>query len=234
MEETKKLPKALVDVGGHPLIYLVLKNLASFAGIRSAVVATGRMAQLVEDKMGKECHGIEIQYVTNERHDDTNNAYTLWLLREHLLDGILLVNTDVLFDGRLLRRVESSPFRHFLVVDGTHPLDKEDMKVELLDTRIVDISKELDPAASHGEYIGIAGFGAEAAAELVKELNERIVVENQTDIYYEDVIKRILGRCSIHAVDIAPFEWIEIDTLEDLKTARDVVYPRIRDALGWR
>jgi len=232
--ETERLPKALVDICGHPLMELIFKNLASFTRTRSVIVATGHMADMVEERIGKECHGIRIEYVINVEYDSTNNAYTLWLLREHLSNGFLLINTDVLFDGRLLGRVELSSVRNFLVVDGTHPLDEEDMKVELLDGRIVDISKGLDPAGSHGEYIGIAGFGAEGAAELVKELDETAVGKKKTDIYYEDVIQRILERCTIRALDSAPYVWTEIDTLEDLKVARTKVYPGICEALGWR
>ncbi len=232
--ETRNLPKALVEVRGHSLLELVLGNLSSFTGARSVVVATGHFHELVEEKIDCEYAGLKIDYLVNEDYESTNNCYTLWLLRHHLADGFLLVNTDVLFDGRILKKAEESSYESFIVVDMLRTLDEEDMKVRLEDSRIVDISKELDPVLSHGEYIGILGFGPRTSGELIRELERTVEEEGETGIYYEDVVRRMLDRCSIHAVGSDPYEWIEIDTLADLKAARESVYSRIAGALGWK
>jgi choline kinase len=158
--ETQNVPKALVEVHGHSLLELILWNLSRFTGTRSVVLATGHFHGLVEEKIGSEYAGLKIGYLVNEDYESTNNCYTLWLLREHLADGFLLVNTDVLFDGRILEKAEASSYESFIVVDVLRILDEEDMKVRLENSRIVEISKELDPALSHGEYIGILGFGS--------------------------------------------------------------------------
>lgn len=232
--ETENAPKALLNIGGHSLIELIFRNLSSFTRIDSVIVATGHMADAVRTKIGKRFERMAIEYVESKEYDSTNNAYTLWLLKDYLREGFLLVNTDVLFDGRILAQEGISFDRSFLVIDSSHALDEEDMKVELRESRIVNISKELNPSTSHGEYIGICGFDPATAAELARELDETVIKKKQTGIYYEDVIAPILNRCPIYAVESSPLRWIEIDTLEDLASARNRVYPEISGVLGWK
>lgn len=232
--ETLDLPKALVEVHGSSLLELILRNLSEFTDVESVVIATGHLHELIEERIGRDNSGLEIEYVVNEQYESTNNCYTLWLLREHLVDGFLLVNTDVLFDGRILARALAAPHGSFIVVDEVQPLDEEDMKVKLADSRVIDISKELDPAESHGEYIGILGFGRETSQALTEELDRTVRDGSETGIYYEDVVQRMLVHSPIHAVRSDPYQWIEIDTLQDLELARNEIYTRIAGVLGWK
>jgi choline kinase len=232
--ETEDLPKALVDVGGFTLLELILKNISSYTGVQSVVVATGHFNELIEERIGRKRDGLDIEYVVNQHYESTNNCYTMWLLKEHLAEGFLLVNTDVLFDGRILEKALAAPHESFIVVDAVQRLDEEDMKVEFVGSRIVNISKELDPAGSHGEYIGILGFDPETAQALIKELDKTVVNRGERGIYYEDVIQEMLEDWPIYAVGSDPYDWIEIDTLDDLSRARGEIYTRIAGALGWK
>src|SRR5262249_44751748 len=90
------LPKALLPVAGPTTILdIALSNLAA-VGLSDVVVVVGYRA----DAVAKRCrelearHGVRLNLVTNDRAEEWNNAYSLWLARDHFRGGALLVNGD--------------------------------------------------------------------------------------------------------------------------------------------
>jgi L-glutamine-phosphate cytidylyltransferase len=87
--------------------------------------------------------------------------------------------------------------------------------------RIARFGKGVPLAESHGESIGIERIDAGAANKLFNALDERIAagVEN---LYYEDVYSQMIGRGELRAevADVSGLRWTEVDTFEDLETAR--------------
>src|ERR1700683_4283971 len=86
--DTDGLPKALLPVDGQVTILdIALRNLAA-VGLRDIVIVVGYAADLERD------HGVRLTLVHNDRAEEWNNAYSLWLAREHFAAGALLVNGD--------------------------------------------------------------------------------------------------------------------------------------------
>jgi L-glutamine-phosphate cytidylyltransferase len=90
----------------------------------------------------------------------------------------------------------------------------------------VRFGKAVPLAESHGESIGIERISAGASAKLFDALDERIAA-GVTDLYYEDVYSQMIGRGELSAIaaDVSGLRWTEVDTFEDLETARKLFGP---------
>ena len=94
--DTDALPKALLPVDGQVTILdIALRNLAA-VGLRDIVIVVGYAADAVRGRLAglERQHGVRLTLVDNERAEEWNNAYSLWLAREHFAAGALLVNGD--------------------------------------------------------------------------------------------------------------------------------------------
>jgi choline kinase len=217
-------PKCLLDVGGISLIERQIDTLRSLA-IRDIIVVVGCGAGLVRAACGP-----EITYVTNDRYAVTNSLFSLWLAREHLRDGFVVLNADVLFDRRMLARLLASRREDALlyepVADRTSALGDEEMKVRINNRRVVEISKEIDPAVADGENVGIVKFGA-AGADLVVEHMDRLVSEGADRAWAPRAFQEFTRDRSLFAIATSGDPWIEIDFTEDHQRAETEVLPRI-------
>ena len=94
--DTDALPKALLPVAGTATILdIALRNLAA-AGLDEVVIVVGHAGQAIADRAAalERAHQVRLTLVPNDRAMDWNNAYSLWLAREHFAAGALLVNGD--------------------------------------------------------------------------------------------------------------------------------------------
>src|SRR3954470_21515950 len=93
---TDTLPKALVPVDGDTTIMdISLRNLAA-AGLTDVTIVVGYCAGAVEERVSdfQEKYGVKISLVHNDKAEEWNNAYSLWLARDHFAQGALMVNGD--------------------------------------------------------------------------------------------------------------------------------------------
>jgi choline kinase len=233
--DTDALPKALLPVDGEATILdIALRNLAA-VGLREIVIVVGYAADVVRDRAAalEREHGVRLTLVDNDRAEEWNNAYSLWLAREHFAAGALLVNGDtvhpVSVEKALLAAGQGSaddgaaPQPGIIIaVDDIKDLADEEMKV-IIDSggRLTRITKLMDPALAHGEYIGATLIGAAAAAPLAAALEA--TWRRDPSLYYEDGFQELADRGG--AIGVAPIgevEWVEVDNHADLRRAREI------------
>ena len=236
--DTDALPKALLPVDGEVTILdIALRNLAA-VGLRDIVIVVGYAAAAVRDRAAalERAHGVRLTLVDNDRAEDWNNAYSLWLAREHFAAGALLVNGDTVHPvsvektllGQPSRPARDRPARDrpaagiLIAVDDVKRLADEEMKVIIdSDGRLTRITKLMDPALAYGEYIGATLIGAAAAAPLAAALEA--TWRRDPSLYYEDGYQELADRGG--AIGIAPIgevEWVEVDNHDDLRRAREI------------
>ncbi|GAB2846917.1 phosphocholine cytidylyltransferase family protein [Actinocorallia aurea] len=226
---TDTLPKALVPVDGDTTIMdISLKNLSE-VGLTEIVIVVGYCANAVEErKAGLEAkYGVTITLVHNDKAEEWNNAYSMWLAREHFAKGVLMVNGDtvhpVSVEKTLLaaRDAGRSP-GILLAVDDVKKLADEEMKVILSPEGTLErITKLMDPAEAAGEYIGATLLEPEVAEALADSL--RATFEKDPDLYYEDGYQEFVNRGNAIAVaPIGDVSWVEVDNHEDLAKAREI------------
>jgi len=222
---TEHLPKCLLDMGGSTIFDRQVSAIRA-AGIREVALVVGyRREQLVEHAR-RRYPDVDFTVVVNHLFFDTNTAYSLWAAADAFLDrDFVLMNGDVLFEPRLLERVLESPHAAALAVERK-PCGDEEVKVICDDSgRIQTIGKELDPARSLGEFIGVARFNATLTSAFYRELDS-LHHRQEHNAYFEAALDAICDKHPLHAVDVTEFPCIEIDFPEDYDKARTEVLAR--------
>lgn len=221
-------PKCLFEVGGQTLLARQVEALRE-AGINEIVIVVGFEAERI-----RRLYKHTASFVINSRFEETSSLYSLWLAREHLLDGFVVLNCDVLFHPQLLARLLSSPFDDALLIDlvdkNDNHLGDEEMKIKLRDGLVVDISKDMDPAEADGENVGIVKFSADGARRLVEEMDV-LIASGRLREWAPRAFLSFAQRFPLHAISTADCPWIEIDFPEDYRRATEEVFPQI-DAMA--
>ena len=224
--DTDALPKALLPVdGGVTILDIALRNLAA-VGLRDIVIVVGYAADVVRERVAslEREHGVRLTLVDNDRAEEWNNAYSLWLAREHFAAGALLVNGDTVHPVSVEKTLLAATQQAGLViaVDDIKRLAEEEMKV-IIDSggRLTRITKLMDPALAYGEYIGATLIGASAAAPLAAALEA--TWRRDPSLYYEDGFQELTDRGgTIEVAPIGEVEWVEVDNHDDLRRAREI------------
>mgnify|MGYP000321378446 FL=1 len=222
---TDTLPKALVPVDGETTILDIgLRNLAA-AGLTDVVVVVGYAADAVRTRQAdlQDRHGVKLTLVDNDRAEEWNNAYSLWLAREHFAAGALLVNGDTVHPASVEQTLLAGRGPGILLaVDTVKKLADEEMKVVFDDAgQLTRITKLMDPAQAHGEYIGATLIEASAAAGLAEALEA--TWRRDPNLYYEDGYQEYADRGGeVRAAPIGDVDWVEVDNHDDLIKARDI------------
>jgi choline kinase len=230
--DTDGLPKALLPVDGPVTILdIALRNLAA-VGLRDVTVVVGYAAGAIRDRVPalEAGHGVRLTLVDNDRAEEWNNAYSLWLAREHFAAGALLVNGDTVHPASVERTLLAATGQADIVlaVDDVKSLADEEMKVILgPDGRLTRITKLMDPAQAHGEYIGATLINPAAAAPLADALEA--TWRRDPSLYYEDGYQEFADRGGvIKTASIGKVDWVEVDNHDDLRRAREIVAPLCR------
>jgi choline kinase len=225
--DTDHIPKALLPVDGESTILdLGLRNLAA-VGIADVVVLVGYSAAAIAQRVPEleRRHGVALELVHNARAEEWNNAYSLWLAREHFGRGALLVNGDTVHPASVeqtLLAARDGNSDLVLALDDVKKLADEEMKVTLgSDGRLARISKQLDPADADGEYIGASLIEPRSAAPLADALES--TWRRDPGLFYEDGYQELADRGGVVvAARIGVVDWVEVDDHQDLRLARSI------------
>jgi choline kinase len=224
--DTDALPKALLTIADEMTILdLILRNFASVE-ITEAVLVVGHRAETVIGRQTvlERTHGVRLSFVHNDRAADWNNCYSLWLARDHLREGVLLVNGDTVHPPSVEKNLLAHNGRGSVVlaVDAAKPLAEEEMKLTV-DARgnVSKISKLLSPALADAEYIGATLVDVAAGVALGVALEQ--TWRRNPHLYYEDGFQTFIdGGGSITTAPIGAVEWVEVDSHDDLARAREI------------
>ena len=171
---TDTLPKALVPVDGDTTILdIALRNLAAL-DLRDVVVVVGYAAAAVEARREdlERRHGVSLTLTYNDKAEIWNNAYSMWVARDQMADGVLMVNGDTVHPVSVEETLLSSRGPGLLLaVDTAKRLADEEMKVQVsVEGDLTRITKQMDPAQAYGEYIGATLVEAAAVPALADDV----------------------------------------------------------------
>jgi choline kinase len=224
---TDELPKTLLEVtdDGRSILELAVANLSS-VGITDIAVVTGHAAEAIEKiaPTFEDRYDVHLDLRFNENYATMNNAYSVWCVRDVFSDGAVLVNGDTVHPASVERRLLDArgdgPV--LLAVDDDKSLGEEEMKVQLEDGHLRLITKLMDPADAHGEYIGVTLIEADAGAQLADAL--QATYDRDVNLYYEDGYQEFADRGGIvRAVPIGEqVPWVEVDDHADLARAKQI------------
>jgi choline kinase len=222
---TADLPKTLLPLtDGRTILDLALSNLRA-VGLENVVVVTGFAAERVEERAREleRRYGLSLDLVFNDRAEEWNNAYSLWLAREAFREGALLVNGDTVHPAAVEESLLAARGADVLLaVDREKPLGDEEMKILVSEEgRLRRISKHIDPETAAGEYVGVTLIEPAASGPLADALEA--TWRRDPSLYYEDGFQELVDRGGEVAVaPIGTVEWVEVDDHADLARAREI------------
>ncbi len=222
---TDTLPKALVPVDGETTIMdISLRNLAA-AGLTDVTIVVGYRSSAVEVRQAsfEKKYGVTISLVHNDKAEEWNNAYSLWLARDHFARGALMVNGDTVHPVGVEQTLLANRGPSILLaIDTVKKLADEEMKTTFsADGQLTKITKLMDPAEAYGEYIGANIIEPSAAADLADAL--KATWERDPNLYYEDGFGEFARRGGqVRAAPIGDVDWVEVDNHDDLAKAREI------------
>lgn len=225
---TDKTHKALLPVGGRPLLARMLTALAD-CGIRETLIVVGHCADQVRALAGNRLGRMAIRYVDNPEYTK-GSVLSLYAARAALAEPTLVMDADVLFPREFLRRLLAVPAPSALLLDKGFADTGEEVKLYTRGDRVIALGKKIVPEAwdAVGEGIGFFKSGAEAGPEFVRAM-EHVIHTGDGLNEYEDALNIVLQRVHVGWVDVTGLPWTEIDFAEDLRRAGDDVLPRVRE-----
>ncbi len=252
--DTDALPKALLPVDGQVTILdIALRNLAA-VGLRDIVIVVGYAADAIRDRVAdlERDHKVGLTLVDNDRAEEWNNAYSLWLGREHFAAGALLVNGDTVHPVSVEKTLLSAAGAAsttgaagttgaaetagsagtgqaggrqadlILAVDDIKRLAEEEMKVVIGADGMITRITKLMDPALAYGEYIGATLIGAAAAAPLAAALEA-TWRRDPSLYYEDGFQELAERGGAIAVaPIGDVEWVEVDNHDDLRRAREI------------
>ena len=221
---TDERPKCLLTVGSRTLLQRTFDAMIA-AGISEFVVVTGYRGEMIRDfLLNTYPSSLTFHFLHNADYEHNNNIYSLWMTRE-LVRGreFLLLDSDILFDPAIIQRMLQEPGTALAL--NRHELGEEEIKV-IVDSnnQVVEISKVCSPSEAIGESVGIEKMEADYSVALFVELDRMIEGEGLIDIFYERAFERLIPQGhSFHIVDTTDYFSIELDTVDDFNSARELI-----------
>ena len=221
---TDERPKCLLTVGSRTLLQRTFDAMIA-AGISEFVVVTGYRGEMIRDfLLNTYPSSLTFHFLHNADYEHNNNLYSLWMTRE-LVRGreFLLLDSDILFDPAIIQRMLQEPGTALAL--NRHELGEEEIKV-IVDSnnQVVEISKVCSPSEAIGESVGIEKMEADYSEALFAELDRMIEGEGLIDIFYERAFERLIPQGhSFHIVDTTDYFSIELDTVDDFNSARELI-----------
>ncbi len=221
-EVTGDRPKCLVRIGDQTLLERQIQSLRRCGVDEIAVVAGHRAADV------RRVCAPGIDLVINSRYESTNSLYSLWLARDLLTDGFVVLNCDVLFHDQLLWDLLTARDEDALLMAkaGGQAYSDEEMKIRVRGGCVAEIAKTLDSAETDGENVGIAKFGRDGAAALVEQMTG-ILADGGLREWLPRAFDRFARRRPLRVVETRGLPWTEIDFPEDYWRACADVLPAL-------
>lgn len=216
---TDERPKALVDLGGISPLELQLDLLLS-RDVRRIVLVTGYKRHMTEQAAADRIAGrAELAIVWNPFWSVTNVIGSAWMARDQLFAPFVYLHADTVLEPSILDDLLAETGAAALAVDF-RPCEPEQMKAEVVDGRIVHLSKDLPPDRTAGEFIGVGVF-RDAARDAIRDGLDAVLGLGMLQAYFEAAINQAVDHgLTVRAVPTEGRRWTEIDFEEDLLLAR--------------
>lgn len=162
----------------------------------------------------------ELTYVYNQFFDQTNTSKSLLrALKKYKDKSVLWINGDVVFDKHIFDKLQPLiTAKISFVAVNTNKVGEEEVKYVLKDGYINQLSKTVKNGA--GEAVGINFISSDDIPIFINRLEE---CDNND--YFERGLELAINKddLKIKAVDISQYNCMEIDFIEDLENANNML-----------
>jgi L-glutamine-phosphate cytidylyltransferase len=210
-------PKCLLKMNGKSLLQHQLEALADL-GISDIHIIVGyRSDEIVRVLPAHVRHHVYEQYA------ETNNLWTLAAFSELLCGDCIVQFADVRVSREALEDLSRSASDVALLADGRQCLEGT-MRVRACGERLLDVGSHIPLAEGHGNFIGVARFGAAASPRLGQLVSRCVRFGERRKDYYTAVLPELCSQHPAHVVWLGGKPWVEIDDVADLARANAIPF----------
>ncbi len=227
-EITDDRPKGFIVLNELPIIEESILKLID-AGMRKIYIGTGYHSEKYDD-LAKE-YDVTVTCIRNELYATSGSMYTLYRMKEQIKEDFLLLESDLIYDRHGLDQVIRSPWPDTLLTSGrTNSGDEAYVEINQKNC-LVNVSKDPNQLGCiYSELVGISKISRCTFHKLCAFAEQSFQTNFMLD--YEFALVGIATETDIHVLKIDDFIWSEIDDKEQLKRARNLIYPKISEREG--
>ncbi|MDA7557780.1 phosphocholine cytidylyltransferase family protein [Flavobacteriaceae bacterium] len=208
-------PKPLTPLkNGKSIMKMQVENMTSRYDIDDINVVVGFKKDLIMERFP------ELTYIYNPFFDQTNTSKSLLrALKKYKDKSVLWINGDVVFDKHIFDKLQPLiTAKTSFVAVNTNKVGEEEVKYVLKDGFINQLSKTVQNGA--GEAVGINFVSSDDIQIFINRLEE---CDNND--YFERGLELAINKddLKITAVDISQYNCMEIDFIEDLENANNML-----------
>ena len=217
---TDHLPKCLLEVNGKSILQRQIELLLS-VGVKKYIITTGplqdKIINHVKEKFPAE---LDVVFTNNPKFETTNYIYSMWLARNEIDDDdILLLHGDLVFEKSVVQKIVKQR-RSSVIVDRAAPLPEKDFKGSIQNGKVREIG--IDVGGKDVAFLLPLYFWTKEDFQLWMDHIEKFVKNNNTSCYAENAFNEISETIDLIPLDIVNEFCMEIDTLDDLKLAKQI------------
>ena len=224
-ELTARQPKAMVAVGGVPLLHKLADRFRK-ARVKDIVVVRGFAKDQVQAP--------DVAFVDNDEFADTRELYSLVkaekslqgevvisfgdiLFRQYILDNLLAESGDLVLavDAAWRDRQAQDGYRDFIAATRPYTLKYDESEVFLR-----EMSPRLAAERIDGEWIGLLKCSTRGAKLLATALHQLSAREDFRQLRFESLFQHLLASGISVKVHYITGHWLDVDSLEDLSQAQ--------------
>lgn len=222
---TSDVPKALLDIGGKPLIERQIEAFVA-CDVKDFVVVTGYASGRMEDALHAMAarYGVAIKCVYNPFYAVADNLASCWLARSEMTGDFIQVNGDNVFRGDLVAKLLAAPRTDASVaINVKSTFDSDDMKVMMDRGRLTEVGKTLPVDMVSAEAIGFYVFRGAGVKAYRDELELAMRDPNGLKRWFPSAVGSLAKKVSISTIECTGLRWAEVDFPADLAHARQLV-----------
>ena len=241
MPYTDQMPKCLVPIDERTILDIQLAALRTH-GVSEIVIIRGYLGHVLSERD----LGPGVRFVDNADWEHNNILESLFCARDDIHGPLYLSYSDILFTPGVVRRLAKAAGDICLVIDRgfreiyrgrtEHPLTEAEVAALDDDGSVLQVGKRSLPVnLAAGEFIGLAKLSDRGSrwfvdtwTELEEHYRDRAEEPFQRALHFRqayltDLLQELIARGRRLDPVIIEGSWREIDTVQDLERARQMV-----------
>lgn len=224
LRDVHTLPKGFLKMGGTCLIDQSIQHLTHH-GISDVLIMTGYGCEHYQ-AWAQNYPFVTLQH--NPFFQTFGSLYSLYLAKDWIDDDVLILESDIFYEGRALTLLIDTLHPDALVTSG-FTYSGDEVYVSAEDNYLVKMSKNKNAHVEHdivGEFVGLTKLSKSSFQCFITRVEHDLHLLQQGH-YDEHGLVDLISACPLRCIHIPDLLWSEIDNLEHFIRAKDV-YAKIQ------
>lgn len=213
-----EFPNGFVEIEDEVIVERSIKILLEM-GIKKIYIVIGYRKECYKNLSKKYS---EIILIENDNYERSSSYYSLCLLKKYLKDNFLLLDSDIVYERKALRKILDSKEDNLILI-SSETGSKDECYVEVENDIVIKMSKDKSELKKiNGEMLGISRLSYSYFKKIIE-----LKVEN-LEYSYEYSIADVAKQETLKVLKINELVWGEIDNKDQYNKVLKEIYPKIK------